>query len=171
MNFLDRLLKISKAALNEALKPESFYKGEEFENYVRKYIFPSDRYELLHRTHSYTDNKKDYIESTLYPDFLFRCKRTGREFFVEAKFRSRLYDNYVEWTYPSQLKRYHEIDSQTPVFLCLGLYGKPKNPEFIFVIPVSKIKYTKLYPSFLEKFEFYPKKPIFNDYLWRLLER
>ncbi len=154
MGFLERLLRISKAALNEALKPESFYKGEEFENYVRKYIFPRDRYELLHRTHSYSDNKKDYIESSLYPDFLFRCKKTGRKFYVEAKYRSYFYPDYIQWAKPKQFDRYKKINEKTPVILSLGLGGSPKDPELIFIIPVSKIKYTKLYPSFLEKYEF-----------------
>jgi len=53
MGLFDKLSKVAKAAMDEALKPESFSKGDEFEDYVRKYLFPSDRYELVHRTHSY----------------------------------------------------------------------------------------------------------------------
>jgi hypothetical protein len=170
MGLLNKITKIAKAAYNEASKPESFSKGEEFEDYVRKYIFPNDRYELIHRTHSYNDNKGDYIESTLYPDFLFRCKETGKEFYVEAKFRSGFYDEKVEWTYPKQLKRYHEIDRKKTVFLCLGLHGTPKNPEFVFIIPMKKIKYTGLFNSFLDDYEFYIKKPVFSSYLWKLLK-
>ena len=168
MGFFDKISKVAKAAMDEALKPESFSKGKDFENYVRKYIFPADRYELIHKTHSYTENKNDYIESTLKPDFLFRCIETGKEFYVEAKFRSNFYDDKVEWTYPKQLKRYQEINKKKPVFLCLGLYGKPKDPEEIYIIPMSKLKYTGLFESFLMEFDFYPKKPVFSSYLWKL---
>jgi len=174
MGLFDKLLKITKVAYNEATKPESFVKGEEFEEYVRKYIFPSDRYELIHRTHSYNDNKGDYIESTLYPDFLFRCKDTGKKFYVEAKFRSGDYDEFdneysdIKWTYPKQLKRYQEINKQTPVFLCLGVGGKAKDPERIHIIPMKRLKYIELYDSFLMDHEFYRKKPVFSGYLWKI---
>ena len=171
MGFFDKLSKVAKAAMDEALKPESFSKGDDFEDYVRKYIFPPDRYELIHRTHSYTDNKNDYIESTLYPDFLFRCIETGKEFYVEAKYRSGFYNDKAEWTYPKQLKRYQEINKKKPVFLCLGLHGKPKSPEFVFIIPMSKLKYTGLFNTFLDEFKFYTKKPVFSSYLWKLLKK
>ncbi len=171
MSILNRLSRVAKAALNEGIKPESFAKGEEFEDYVRQYVFPSERYELIHRTNSYQANKNDYIESTLLPDFRFRCKETGREFFVEAKFRGNAYNDKVEWTYYNQLQRYHQINNQLPVFLCLGLYGKPKDPEFLFIIPISKIRYTGLFFSFLERYEFYKKKPVFPQYLWNLYLR
>ena len=37
------------------------------------------------------------------------------------------------------MKRYHEINNKKPVFLCLALHGKPKDPEFIFIIPMKKL--------------------------------
>ncbi len=171
MGILKKITKVTKAAINEALKPESFDKGDEFENYIRQVIFPSDRYELIHKTHSYIENKKDYIESSLYPDFLFRCKETDKEFYVEAKFRSNFYKDKVEWAKPYQLKRYKEIDNKKPVFLCLGLQGKPNKPESIFIIPMQDLKYTGLYESFLRNYKFYNNKPVFSSYLWRLVNK
>ncbi len=170
MSIIKKFTKAIISAANELSKPETYIKGEEFEEYVRKYIFPNDRYELIHKTHSYIDNKKEYIGSSVYPDFLFRCRKTGRKFYVEAKFRSGFYGDKVVWAKPYQLKRYQEINEKTPVFVCLGLGGKPKDPYYVFIIPISKLPYTGLYESFLEKFEFYTKKPVFPEYLWGLLE-
>ncbi len=168
MKLIKKFSRIVKAAINEASIPESFAKGDEFENYVREFIFPKNKYELIHKTHSYTENKSDYIESSLYPDFLFRCKKTGKEFYVEAKYRSGFFGNKVVWSNKRQLKRYHEVNQSKPVFLCLGLGGTAEYPEYLFLIPMSKLKYTGLFESFLNDFEFYIDKPIFPGYLWKL---
>lgn len=61
MKLLNKLFRAYKAAKNEITKPESFTKGDDFENYVREIVFPKDRYELIHKTHSYHENKGDYI--------------------------------------------------------------------------------------------------------------
>lgn len=168
MGLLNKLTRVAKAIANEVTKPESFVKGDEFENYVREVAFPSDKYDLIHKTHSYQENKNDYIESTLYPDFLFRCKKTEKEFYVEAKFRSGFYKDKVEWSNQKQLKRYREVNKKKPVFLCLGLEGTPKHPKYVFIIPISKLKYTGLYESFLNDYDFYIDKPVFPSYLWKL---
>ena len=64
MGLLNKISRIVKAAANEATKPESFVKGDEFENYVRDVAFPKDKYELVHKTHSYQENKNDFVENT-----------------------------------------------------------------------------------------------------------
>lgn len=168
MGLINKISRITKAAINEAKKPKSFVKGDEFEKYVREVAFPKDKYDLVHKTHSYQENKSDYIESTLYPDFLFRCKKTGNEFYIEAKFRSGFFKDKVEWSNKAQIKRYKEVNKKNPVFLFLGLEGSPKNPKYVFLIPISKLKYTGLYESFLNDFEFYIDKPVFPGYLWKL---
>src|SRR5687768_6935236 len=126
-----------QAMSNEISKPESFSKGEEFEEYVRQVIFPKDRYDLIHRSHKYEDNKEDYVETSLQPDFKFRCKECKKEFSVEVKFRNGTYfKNKIEWCKPFQLKRYKQLDNnQAPIFEVLGLGDKPNKPSEIFIIP------------------------------------
>ena len=41
--------------------PETFRKGEEFEDYVRKYLFPKGIYGQIDRTHHYLYNIDDFI--------------------------------------------------------------------------------------------------------------
>ena len=172
MSILKKLGKGLQALANELTKPESFSKGEEFEEYVRKVVFPKDKYDLVHRSHKYADNKEDYVETSLYPDFAFRCKESNREFFVEVKFRNgTYYKNKIEWCKPYQLKRYKELAAtDSPIFIALGLGDNPSKPSETFIIPLNKIEYTAFYDSFLDKYSFYTGKPVFSSHLWKLLK-
>jgi hypothetical protein len=78
-----------KAAWAEMNKPKTYVTGDEFEQYVRKNLFPKEGYDLVHQTHDYKANKNDFVETSKGPDFRFRSRRSGREFLVEAKYRSR----------------------------------------------------------------------------------
>jgi hypothetical protein len=170
MKILNAISKGIKTITDELQKPDSFRKGEQFEEYIRKYVFPQDRYKLIHKTHSYQSNKEDFAESSLLPDYKFKCLETEREFFVEVKFREGVYhQNKIEWCKPFQLKRYREIDRKgSPVFLALGLGDDPRSPEELFIIPVAKTEYCALYDSFLDKYKFHLQKPVFSGYLWKL---
>jgi len=83
-------MRIVKAVRAEMNKPESYVKGEEFEQYVRRYLFPKERYDPVHQTHDHNANKNDFVEASKEPDFKFRSRRSGREFLVEVKYRSGL---------------------------------------------------------------------------------
>ena len=144
--------------------PEGFIKGEAFEKYIRDHLFIKDKFKILHRSHDYATNKNDYIDDSKLPDFKFREKRTGKEFWVEAKYRSTYHEDKVECYKPYQLDRYKEIDEELPVYITLGLGGEPDSPDQVFLIPVKdiNIKWPKLYRSFLEKnnYEVPKDKPI-----------
>ena len=57
MSLFKKFNKGIKAFTKELNKPGSFVKGEEFEEYVRNYIFPISDYDLIHKTHDYNSNK------------------------------------------------------------------------------------------------------------------
>lgn len=81
----------------EIVKPESFYKGENFENFVEDVLFPQERYILVRRTDTFERNAKRFSESTNDPDFVFRCVHTQQEFSVEVKYRTRLKNGQLAW--------------------------------------------------------------------------
>jgi len=162
MNVLARVM---RAAWDEANKPVTYVKGDEFEHFVRGRLFTRESYDLLHKTHDYADNKNDYIASSKDPDFRFRARSDGQEFYVEAKFRSRYHDGKLEWCKPFQLKRYQEIDNHTPVIIVIGLGGQPCAPENVFLIPMKYLKFVQLYPSFLSKYEIPPDSSISPHHL------
>lgn len=151
---LKRLRNATLALFRELFKPLSFLKGEDFEKCVRTKVFTSDRYDLVMKTHDFYENKKDYVESSLYPDYLFRDKETDKEFFVEVKYREKLYQDKLQWCNSNQFKRYQKYNSETPTIIAIGFGGRPKNPNQIYLVPLEDIKYNALYESFLK------------DYLW-----
>ena len=159
---MDLLTRIVRATWNEIIKPESYTKGEEFEQFVRSHLFCRDNYELLHRTHDYTSNKGDYIETSKEPDFKFKSKKRGTEFFVEAKYRSEFNKGAVEWCKPYQYRRYKDIDKKTPICVAIGVGKYPSSPVHVFAIPLKHIKYTQLFHSFLKEYEITPDQGM-ND--------
>ncbi len=165
MDFISKAIRVAKVAIGEINKPETFIKGDNFEAYIRDYLFVKDKYIMIQRTHDYTTNKKDFVENTKEPDFKFRCIKTGQEFFVEAKYRSNYYDDSVEWCKPFQLKRYKEIDNKTPVYITIGVGYESDYPKEIFFIPLKEIKYTKLFRSLLKKYAISVDKPLNHQLL------
>ena len=166
MDFISKVTRVAKLVIDEVSKPEGFVKGDKFEHYIRAHLFIKDRYHLIQKTHDYATNKGDFVENTKEPDYKFKCIKTGKEFFVEAKYRSNYYENAIEWCKPYQLKRYKEIDKKTPVFVTIGVGNSPSSPDQIFFIPLKDMKYTKLFRSFLKDYEVSVNSPI--DY--RLLK-
>lgn len=152
--------------IDEANTPASFKVGEAFEDYVRKFIFIDRYYTLVERTHNYHINSNDYVESSLKPIFKFRGNWTGRDFYVEAKFRTGLYNDKLVWCNQKQLERYQHYNQQCPVFVIIGLGDDSKYPEALTLIPLSKAKYTGLFVSVAEKFEIQPDRPVTSKMLW-----
>ena len=123
MGILSILGKGINAMIDEATTPASFKMGEKFENYVRDFLFVNNYYDVLERTHNYVDNSRDYVESSLKPDFKFRDKWSKKEFYVEAKFRTSDYKGKIVWCNDKQLQRYNTHNKEKPVFFRIVLFN------------------------------------------------
>jgi len=132
-----------------------FKKGEEFEDFVLNECFPDELFTIVEITPESSHRLNRRVESRLRPDFCFRDKKSGDTFWVEAKFRSRMYRDKVIWAESWQMERYKEFEKEKgqPVFLVLGLGGVSWDPMRIYAIPLKEIKYTGLYKSFLRDYE------------------
>ena len=150
MNVISR---VWHAALNEAAKPRTAVKGAEFENYVHRHIFPPSHYDLINRTPGYTNHRDEFMESAREPDFKFRDRKSKREFYVEAKYRSGFFEQGIDWCQYYQLKRYRAMDEDVPVFVVIGVGGTASSPEYVFLFPVRNARYTRLFFSRLQPFE------------------
>lgn len=168
MGLLNILQKGLKAIIDEALTPKTFRVGEKFEKFVRENIFPEKYHNLVEKTHDYLTNSKDYVESSLKPDFKFRDKATKKQFYVEAKFRTSLLEGKIKWCNQRQLERYKRINDEIPVFIIIGFGNVPNNPAFIALLPLTKAKYVGLYPSYLKKYGINTKKPQKSEKMWSL---
>jgi len=146
--------------------PESFKKGQQFEQFVENNIFTQNRYELITRTNSYEQNATRYAEDTLKPDFKFRCKETGQEFWVEAKYRSELFGDQLEALSFNQRDRFYNLEKEEgiPVFVIIGYWGYANNPNALSLIPLRDYIYIKLYRSFLRDYNI-PLKAVSNRIL------
>jgi hypothetical protein len=131
---------------------KNFRKGDQFEKLTSRF-FPDSHYDCLEMTHSSKTNRERFVESSLKPDFKFRDRKTKKEFWVESKYRSGLTeDGKILWTNPKQFQRYKDYNKDCPVFILIGCGGSPADPEDVFLIPLSKIKYIGLYPDSIEDY-------------------
>lgn len=159
-----RLFRGLKMFFLELSKPTSFLKGEDFEKLLRKKVFKKKEFDLVMKTHDYHENRSDYVEASLYPDYLFRNKKDGSEFWVEAKYREKLWKGKLKWCELYQFKRYQQLSTDSPVYIAIGFGGRPSNPTKIYLIPIEEIKYNELYPKFLNDYEFDAKRKNILDF-------
>ena len=152
--------------MQENYTPDSFKKGKQFEDFVEKNIFTEENYELITRTNSYEQNATRYAEDTLKPDFKFRCRETGQEFWVEAKYRSDFYQEQIEALSYTQRDRFYRLEREDglPVFVIIGYWGVAYKPNALSLIPLKDYEYIPLYHSFLRRFEI-PIRPVANKFL------
>lgn len=171
MTYFQRFTRGVRKFLEEVLKPESFTKGEDFEEYVRQYMFPRKNYDILHKSPKFSETSKDFIESSMLPDLKLRDKKSGREFYVECKFRAGYlnWEDKIEWCNENQLHRYQTIHrNELPVFVTLGFGDNGSRPKEVCLFSMEKANWTGLYESFLDRHSFYLGKPVYPSYLWKL---
>jgi hypothetical protein len=132
-------------------------KGGRFERFVSKEIFTDMLFDLVEMTRDFDSNQERFEERSMNPDFLFRDKRTGEEFWIEAKYRNGLFKNdrgqlVCEICKPWQLDRYKEVERNTgkKVYICLGIGEDPRYPETVHLIPVTGA-YPQLFQSKLKE--------------------
>ena len=148
--------------------------GKMFEDHVQKLIFNNNTekrnyFTLEYRTPDYYDAKSGiYAETNLDPDFRIRYNPTKDVFAVECKFRSGYTRDkqgrpILSWSNPAQMARYqkYQQEKKIPVYVVIGFGGVPENPEMIYCIPLSEIKYPQIYPSILKQYEHTPTELFF----------
>ena len=152
MGFFGELL---EDVTGKAKRPE--IKGGRFESFVSEEIFNDKLFDLVEMTRDFNSNSERFEERSMNPDFLFRDKRTGEEFWIEAKYRNGLFKNdkgqfVCEICKPWQLERYREVEKNSgkKVYICLGLGEDPRFPETVHLIPVFGA-YPQLFQSKLKE--------------------
>ncbi len=125
--------------MNDNYNKDSFHKGQAFEDYVEQVLFPKELYDLLHKTNDYRQNSERFVENSKHPDFKFRCKLTGQEFHIEAKYRSKPYKNEYDTLSTTQVSSFPKIHSPAvPIYIVLGYGGKANNPAYVSLIPYAE---------------------------------
>lgn len=115
--------------------------GDDFEKFVVQKFNP--RYFKLKEWagDKYVDGI--YAETTLQPDLLFELTLQGKTagFAVECKWRSDFMQGGIEFATKTQFRRYREFGRKRnmPVFIAIGVGGKPESPKYFYVVPLSEV--------------------------------
>lgn len=171
MGIFDSIKKAARTFVEDLNTPESFKKGQKFEDFTREVIFSIDRYKLIKKTHDYKQNNSDYVQDSLEPDFKFECMDTQKQFYVESKFRTWFYQDKIEFCKIGQFKRLQEINKKEPVFILIGLDGEPEDPEYVWLVPMNDIKSISLTEEFLENYDIAHNVSIAPKKLWSLIRQ
>jgi hypothetical protein len=137
------------------------YKGVSFEGYVES-LFRRQDWRLA-EDNSYRKLNR-WVESYSNPDFVFIHRKTNRRIAVECKYKEKEYER-IFWAYEDQIEHYQDFSAKEkmPVFVIIGIGGRPKNPKMMFLAPLSLIKYTDVKMDYLQKFERDSRKPFLLD--------
>lgn len=131
--------------MNQNHNQESFQKGQAFEDYVEKLLFPASHYALLHKTNSFDQNSQRYVGDSKKPDFRFNCILTGFEFHVEAKYRSKPYQGHYDILSEQQLSSFPEIhQADCPVYIALGCGGTADAPAYVSLLPYDQYREARI---------------------------
>lgn len=132
----------------------SYEKGIRFEQYVAD-MFPQESFDIVDRTRDISKFTARRVESASHPDFIFRSKRTGKEFAVECKWRSNWFDKKgiqgLMWE-ENKRHKYMQFGKQRnmPVFIAFGIGGSPELPDKVYFIEVERTHYVFLEKRLLE---------------------
>jgi hypothetical protein len=134
---MDKIKKTAEVWLPDE-RQESMEKGHKFEKYIAKiFNLKSDYFAISYWNTDHSDKRAGIkVESDGDPDFLIRYKPTGEQFAVECKWRAYAYynqeirDHVIKWAEPYQIQHYQKYSKEhnVPVFVVIGLAGKPSNP-------------------------------------------
>lgn len=97
-----------------------------------------------------------YAETTLQPDLVMEFKLKGEisHFAVECKYRSEFKRRGIEFATREQFNRYRAFgeNRNIPVFIAIGVAGKPDNPKYFYVVPLSVLDSNFIDEQTLEKY-------------------
>lgn len=108
-----------------------------------------------------------YAETTLQPDLVMEFSLKGEisQFAVECKYRSDFHKGGIEFATMEQCHRYSDFaeNRNIPVFIAIGVGGKPDNPQYFYVVPLSELDSNFIDGRTLEKYGKNSKSNFFFD--------
>lgn len=135
--------------------PEEVLKGREFEDHILRLFNLNQETGFTLKEWQGAKTLEDICpENNRHPDFVFDY--LGQKFAVECKWRERLSSKMGQDLFPAdKLSIYQQFSAERsiPVFIALGLGGKPSAPKRLYIIPLPQIpsilSSTKLIEEFL----------------------
>lgn len=134
---------------------DSYEKGLEFEKYI---VSRFNKEFFTHLDWSGDKNANGQVaQSAGNPDMLLEINvRDGSaQFAVECKWRAHYYYDQIEIAKESSIRNYklYAKSKGVPVFIVLGVGGKPSKPNEVFSVPLSDITDVDLHRDWLKEYK------------------
>ena len=150
LHAIKRQLKRSYTAIRQRIRTltmdEQVLKGREFEEYVLN-LFRSNQEEEYCLKEWRGDKILNGLtpENNHYPDFVFQYHLGDlrRDFAIECKWRKDFTrDGNVEILSQTNVTSYPQFATEKgiPVFIILGMFGQPWEPQEIYILPLDVVK-------------------------------
>ncbi|MBN8221375.1 MAG: hypothetical protein J0L53_10665 [Spirochaetes bacterium] len=148
-------------------------KGHIFERLVAETFASNSKYFTIEDWSADNHNKTTGIkvEANQNPDLVIRYNPTGERFAVECKYRTNPSISQknggpvISWAKPYQIENYKAFSNRRriPVFVVIGLGGKPDDPDIMYCLPLEEARFPDLFFSLLNNYE---KEPG-SGFFWR----
>jgi len=151
------------------LKKEFYKEGKLFEEYISN-LFNKEYFYRIKWRKSEKFSKLCEVSDPQYPDLEMELVfgRGRHKFAVECKWRKDFINGKYPWARRDQIRAYRQFQSYKgiPVFVAIGIGGKPDSPEKLFLTPLDNIYMKqKLSESDLIPFERNPRQRFYYDYI------
>ena len=107
-----------------------------------------------------------YADTTTQPDIqlLLKLGVNSYPFAVECKWRSEPKGDFIHFANDGQLERYKTFAKQEncPVFIALGIGGKPSSPAELYILPIQELNKPVLHRAGIGKF----RKKVDSDFFF-----
>lgn len=132
-------------------KEQNLEKGRLFEEYMLGRIMALSGLTLVGRNADYSQNGI-HAEENSQPDLRFR--KEGKPFAIECKWRRDFFKDRIDWAGDFQIRNYNDFqrEQKMPVFVALGVGGTPEAPENLYLVPLSRLKYSFATRDYLQPF-------------------
>lgn len=107
-----------------------------------------------------------YADTTTQPDIQLSLKLRGDSypFAVECKWRAEPKGDFIRFANEEQLERYKTFAKQEnyPVFIALGIGGKPSSPAELYILPIQELNKPVLHKAGIGKY----RKKVDSDFFF-----
>jgi hypothetical protein len=145
---------------------DSYEKGQLFERYIID-LFNQNSFELRNWRKSERHKDKMLLQDCANPDLELVFGRYNKyRFAVECKWREKFIERKITWASKDQISSYLDFENRCriPVFIAIGIGGKPSRPEKLFVTPLRNIEmFSEVYEADLIPYKRKPTSKFFYD--------
>jgi hypothetical protein len=130
-------------------------KGRSFEEFVITRFSNTD-YQLIEWRSDKFIRGWGWPASCQWPDIVMEVKASSSRFAIECKYRSNTNGESLEWARPDQYQNYKDYETREniPVYIAIGIGGKPHAPKSLFIIRLERLKSNYISLRYLEEFRF-----------------